>query len=106
MDQFADRLQNLTPELRWPVMNLSEIAGGWDLTLTFSQNNARAMPVGMPGGRGGDSGPPSAAVADDPTGGYTIFQAMEKQLGLRLEPQKRPVPVIVIDHIEQKPTEN
>jgi uncharacterized protein (TIGR03435 family) len=31
---------------------------------------------------------------------------MEKQLGLKLEAQKRPVPVLVIDRAEQKPTEN
>jgi uncharacterized protein (TIGR03435 family) len=59
-------------------------------------------------GRGGDAGQATAAVptAADPTGALTIFEAMEKQLGLKLEQQKRPMPVIVIDHIEQKPTEN
>jgi hypothetical protein len=29
-----------------------------------------------------------------------------RQLGLKLEKQKRPVPVLVIDHINEKPTEN
>ena len=41
-----------------------------------------------------------------PTGDITIFQALEKQLGMKLEPQKRTILVYVIDHIEQKPTEN
>jgi uncharacterized protein (TIGR03435 family) len=31
---------------------------------------------------------------------------VEKQLGLKLEKQQRSMPVIVIDHIEQKPTDN
>jgi uncharacterized protein (TIGR03435 family) len=31
---------------------------------------------------------------------------VEKQLGLKLEMQKRSMPVIVIDHLEQKPTDN
>jgi len=44
--------------------------------------------------------------ASEPSGGFTIFEAVEKQLGLKLEMQKRPMPVIVIDHIEQKPTDN
>jgi uncharacterized protein (TIGR03435 family) len=35
-----------------------------------------------------------------------MAQALEKQLGLKLELQKRPMPVLVIDHVEQKPTEN
>jgi uncharacterized protein (TIGR03435 family) len=44
--------------------------------------------------------------ASDPMGGYTIFEAIEKQLGLKLEKTKRPGSVFVIDHMEQKPTEN
>jgi uncharacterized protein (TIGR03435 family) len=39
-------------------------------------------------------------------GGVTIFDAVDKQLGLKLVEQKRSVPVLVIDHIEQQPTEN
>jgi len=35
-----------------------------------------------------------------------LFEAVEKQLGLKLESQKHPMPVIVIDHAEQKPTDN
>jgi len=45
-------------------------------------------------------------VAFDPTGGLSFFDAIEKQLGLKLEKQKRPMPIIVIDHIEQTPIEN
>jgi uncharacterized protein (TIGR03435 family) len=31
---------------------------------------------------------------------------MMKQLGLKLEMQKRSVPMLVIDHVEPKPTDN
>jgi uncharacterized protein (TIGR03435 family) len=34
-------------------------------------------------------------------GGLTVFEAMEKQLGLKLEERKLPQPVLVIDHIEK-----
>jgi uncharacterized protein (TIGR03435 family) len=44
--------------------------------------------------------------ASDPSGAVSIFSAVEKQLGLKLEMEKRPVRVLVIDHVEQKPTEN
>jgi uncharacterized protein (TIGR03435 family) len=55
----------------------------------------------------GDAGPAGAApAASDPNGGLTLFEALEKQLGLKLEKQKRSLPVIVIDHLEQKPTDN
>jgi uncharacterized protein (TIGR03435 family) len=45
-------------------------------------------------------------MAAEPSGVQTIFEAVERQLGLKLESQKRSMPVIAIDHIEQKPTEN
>jgi uncharacterized protein (TIGR03435 family) len=35
-----------------------------------------------------------------------LFDAVNRQLGLELEKEKRPQPVLVIDHIEETPTEN
>ena len=36
----------------------------------------------------------------------SLFDAMTRQLGLKLELHKRPMPVLVIDKIERQPTEN
>jgi uncharacterized protein (TIGR03435 family) len=102
MAQFADRLQNLTPELAWPILDATGIEGGWDFAMLFSRGGM------MERTRKGDSlGPADGAMpsASDPTGTLTLFEAVEK-LGLKLEVHKRPMPVIVIDHMEQKPTEN
>jgi len=106
MAQFADRLLYMGPGLNWPVEEATEIEGGWDFTLTYSR--APIIFNGPAGGRGGDAGPAGSAIpmAADPSGGLTIFQAIEKQLGLKLETRKRTLTVIVIDHLEQKPTEN
>ena len=109
MEQFADQLQNMAPALNWPVVDATEIAGGWDFTLTFSQNMMMMNGMMMNGAvRGGDAGPPGhdLTAASDPSGAITIFDAVEKQLGLKLEKQKRSMPVIVIDHLEEKATEN
>jgi len=106
MAQFAERLQNMGPGLNWPVLDATGIQGSWDFTLTFSQRPMMAMRMGPGGPAGGPPGEGPAAASDPMGGGYTIFEAVEKQLGLKLESQKRPLPVIVIDHIEQKPTEN
>jgi len=35
-----------------------------------------------------------------------VFEALEKELGLKRDEQKQPAPVLVIDHIEQKPADN
>jgi uncharacterized protein (TIGR03435 family) len=95
MAQFADRLQNMAPGLYWPVTDATGIDGTWDFSLTFNLN------AGMGGMRGGD-----ADQAADPSGALTIFEAVERQLGLKLEKRKRTVQMGVIDHLEQKPTEN
>jgi len=45
-------------------------------------------------------------AASDPTGGLSLFDALNKQLGLKLETHNRTMPVLVIDHVEEKPTDN
>ena len=47
-----------------------------------------------------------ATNSSDPNGAVSVFDAVNKQLGLKLEKTKRPYPVLVIDHIEETPTEN
>jgi len=102
MAQFADRLRMTTGDFNLGVTDSTGLEGTWDFTLSFSMNFMAFGPRG-----GGDAGPAGGPAAPpDPNGGLTIFEAVEKQLGLKLEKQKRSVQVTVIDHIEQKPTEN
>jgi len=74
-----------------------------DFILTFS-----AVNLNRAGGGGGRGGGPSAGAGglSDPNGELSLFSAMDKQLGLKLEMHKRLEPVFVIDHIEEKPTDN
>jgi uncharacterized protein (TIGR03435 family) len=108
MAQFADQLRLLAGGYFFtPVEDATGLEGAWDFTLSFS-------PAGVVngGGRGaslnGNTGPPTGdtPIASDPTGALSIFDAVNKQLGLKLEQKKRPVSVLVIDHIEEKPTDN
>jgi len=82
-----------------PVLDATGLEGGWDFVLTFS---GAGRVGGGPRGRG------DGAVADAaaPDGAISIFEAVEKELGLKLEQQKRNVQVLVIDHIERKPIDN
>ena len=106
MAQFAALLSDIAPGyVRTDVIDATGLAGNWDFTFNFSA--AGQLQGG--GGRGGDGppgGPGGADVASDPSGGLSLSDALSKQLGLKLDSQKRPKPVLVIDHIEQKPTDN
>jgi uncharacterized protein (TIGR03435 family) len=83
-------------------LDATGIDGAWDITLTFSAGNLN------PGGGARDGGLPSAGAGgpSDPNGQLSLFNAIDKQLGPKLEMHKRPEPVFVIDHIEEKPADN
>ncbi len=103
MAQFAEQLRGAAQGLNLPPVDATQIDGTWDFTLTWNQRAGMNMGPARPA-EGGQ--PNDVAAASDPSGGYTIFEAVDKQLGLKLEMQKRPVPVIVVDHLDQKPTDN
>jgi uncharacterized protein (TIGR03435 family) len=108
MAQFAEQLQNIAPGyIHSPVLDATGLDGAFDFTLSFSPAGV-FQSGGRGGDRGGDAGPPSGGTtaASEPNGALTLFEAIDKQLGLKLEMKKRPIPVLVIDHVEQKPTDN
>ena len=45
-------------------------------------------------------------MAADPIGAVSPFDAFKNELGLKMEKEKRPMPVLIIDHIEEQPTAN
>ena len=104
MAQFADMLQSLAPGYIFAqVKDSTGLAGGWDFTLSFS---AAGQLNPAPGPSGGAAPPGSTLTASDPSGALSLPDAVNKQLGLKLEKEIRPVSVLVIDHLEEKPTDN
>jgi len=107
MAQLGEELQRMAPGyIHSPVLDSTGLKGSWDFTLSFSSAVLTQA--------GAHIGPPPAApaatsstvAASDPNGAVSLFDAVSKQLGLKLEKQRRPAPVLVIDYIEEKPTEN
>jgi uncharacterized protein (TIGR03435 family) len=103
---FAEQLLQGYPGLNWPVLNATGLEGGWDFSLTFSAFPAALLNGAGRGGPPGGDAQSALPSASDPNGGYTIFEAIERQLGLRLKAEKRTEKVIVVDHLETTPTEN
>ena len=101
MAQLAEKLQGWAGAyVTHPAFDATGLEGGWDFSFSWipraNFEAPRPEAAQQPG---------AAAVPSDPNGGLTVFEAMEK-LGLKLEQQKRPLPVIVIDSASQNPTEN
>lgn len=78
MERFAAHLSN---QLNQPITDATELNGVYDITLYW-------------------------AMDDNDTSAPTIVQAVQEQLGLKLEKKKIQIDVLVVDHVEKMPTEN
>jgi len=96
MPQLADALQAIIPLTDperddRPIVDRTSLSGDFDFDLTWSGDPT------LSGGRSGAS----ADAINLPD----LFMAVQEQLGLKLEAQKLPIEIIVIDHAE-RPSEN
>jgi uncharacterized protein (TIGR03435 family) len=87
--------------LHYPVLDKTGLEGGWDFTLNWSSGDhmpefARQSPP--PDG--------TSETTTDPNGAVSFYDAVSKELGLKLVKEKRPEPVLVIEHIDEQPTPN
>jgi uncharacterized protein (TIGR03435 family) len=102
--QLAEKLPAMAPAyVDHPAIDLTGLDGGYDFALSWTP---RAQFEGG-GQRGQVPNQPGAGgpAASDPTGALSLFEGVQR-LGLKLEIQKHPYPVLVIDHMEEKPTDN
>lgn len=100
MEQLASMLG---AQLGQPVKDATGLKGKYDFTLSWANES-------FGGGRGSavagpEGGAPAAAFAE-PDNGPTLLQAIQSQLGVKLEQKKTPVEILVVDHVEKVPTEN
>jgi uncharacterized protein (TIGR03435 family) len=108
MAQFAEMLPRLAGGyVHSEVVDATGLTDAYDFTLSFSANGlAQFVAQVQSGAAGGTSGAGAATAAADPGGGLSLPDAVSKQLGMKLELHKRPMPVVVIDHIDEKPADN
>jgi uncharacterized protein (TIGR03435 family) len=77
------------------VVDHTGLTGKYDFTLAYTSSRI---------GFGAANSPPP--VGQDPTGRPDLFEAIEKQLGLKLQKTVARLDVLVIDHIDKVPEEN
>ena len=80
LSQFTQRI----------VLDRTGLDGNFDIDLTFTPER---MPQGPP--------PPGAPPLTIDPNGPSLFTALQEQLGLKLESERAPVEVLVIDHVER-----
>ncbi len=90
--EFDELLQSMV--LDRPVVDQTGIPGKFDISVTFTPDDSQFH-----------GHPPPIKKADDVEAAPSLFEAIQQKLGLKLEAQKAPVPVIVLDHVE-KPSAN
>lgn len=100
MSDLAEYLAGAVPGyVQMPVVDQTGLKGIYEFQLFWTP--AGRLNAGA--GRGGDGAENRAAEAGS---GTSVFDALQTQLGLKLEARKQPMPVVVVDHIERMPTEN
>jgi uncharacterized protein (TIGR03435 family) len=112
MTELAARLQPLSLGFfQAPVTDETKLDGRWNFTFGFAPES---LTQALSAARGiGPAAPPRAGgapglEAPEPTGALTIVQAVDRQLGLKLErrPGQGKGQVLVIDAIDEEPLEN
>jgi uncharacterized protein (TIGR03435 family) len=87
--EFIGHVLSEQPELGHTIVDKTGLTGSYDFHLQWTP--LQAAPIG----------PDNSAGASAPdTNKPGLFTALQEQLGLKLELQKSPVDVIVIDHID------
>jgi uncharacterized protein (TIGR03435 family) len=93
LTQFAEQLNGFFPGSP-PMSDATRISGRFDMTINFSPPGV-LQPVSTGSGQ-----PP------EPNGAISLFDALKAQLGLKVETRKVMAPVLVVDQVNDTPTEN
>ena len=96
MTQLIDVLSRFTGKI---VLDKTNLTGKYNITLDYTPEAGQFQaPPGPP-----PPGMPQLPPIDP--NGPSLTTALQEQLGLKLESQKGPVDIMVIDHVE-RPSEN
>jgi uncharacterized protein (TIGR03435 family) len=81
----------LSRQLRETVLDMTGVPGRYDVKLEWALEGLRTA---------------ETKEAEERAAGASIFTALQEQLGLKLEPRKDPLDVLVVDRAERVPVAN
>ncbi len=100
MDDFAVDLDRANGYIDHPVVNATRLQGGWDFLLGWTPTAQLHTPKVPDPNQPAEQSTEATAPLD-----ISVFEALQKELGLKLVKEKRTIPVIVVDHVDEKPIE-
>jgi uncharacterized protein (TIGR03435 family) len=96
MGELAENLQQFAGAyIDHPIVDSTGLQGGWNFVMGWTPKG-QLQSVPNPNAAAGE--------ASDPNG-LSVFEAVEKELGLKLVKTKKSIPVIVVDHVAEKPVQ-
>ncbi|HEY1497510.1 MAG TPA: TIGR03435 family protein [Candidatus Solibacter sp.] len=101
IDSLAGMLSRM---LDRPVIDATELKDTYDMNLEWTPDDREG---GMMGGikmMASDHAP--ASEGSESSSAPSLFAAVQEQLGLKLDPRKGQVDVVVVDSVEKAPTQN
>jgi uncharacterized protein (TIGR03435 family) len=93
--EMRDMAEMLPRLMDRPVVDKTGIRGYFDINLRWTIRTDSELEV--TGGR--EPGPDRREAG--PAQGLTIFAALDQQLGLKLEPKRGPIEIVVVDRVER-----
>jgi uncharacterized protein (TIGR03435 family) len=97
MAELAQFLQQMAGAyIDHPTVDATGLQGGWNFLIGWTPRAMLEKPPNpnQPAGAGAESPDPS---------GISLFEAVQRELGLKLVKQTKSIPVIVVDHVNEKP---
>ncbi len=97
-EAMADLAVTISYQVDRPVVDATGLTGKYDFVLSWFPENMRSPAAAAPSAE-------SASSAPAPEG-PTLMQAIQEQLGLKLEAAKGPIEMFVVESFEKTPSEN
>jgi uncharacterized protein (TIGR03435 family) len=103
MAQFADLLSAVARgDIKNRIVDKTGLTGSYDFSLSYTGASRLRLQEAAAQAAAKQAGEATAG----PVEGLAIDDAIRKELGVRLEKQPLPLPFLILDHIDEKPTDN